>query len=143
MSKEATHHVLPIRAYIGVWLALLVFTVITVAVSYFDFGPLNMAVAMGVATCKAAMVALVFMHLYWDEKFNLVLFISTLLFVAIFFIFTAADVFTRGHIDGIEKNYMYQMPPAPTAGQQGKKPEHGAGHSSGGGHGETAPAGGH
>jgi cytochrome c oxidase subunit 4 len=145
MSKEAAHHVLPVRVYVGVWLALLVFTGITVGVSYFDFGSLNLVVAMLVATMKASMVALIFMHLWWDEKFNLVLFVATLLFVSIFFGFTSMDLFTRGLVDPVEKNFVKQMPPPPTAGNLGKKPDHGAGHTPAGdaGHAAPAPAGGH
>lgn len=115
-SKEAAHHVLPLKVYIGVWLGLIVGTILTVAVSYFDFGEFNMIVAMAIATGKAALVALFFMHLYWDDKINLVLFIATLMFVGIFFAFTSADVFTRGELDPIKQNYVKPMPPMPTEG---------------------------
>ena len=40
---------------LGVWISLMVLTFITVAVTYVDLGPLNIVIAMGVATVKAAL----------------------------------------------------------------------------------------
>jgi cytochrome c oxidase subunit 4 len=136
--------------YLGVWIALLVGTVITVAVSYFDFGSFNMVVAMVVATAKAALVALFFMHLYYDEKFNLVLFVASLVFVAIFFTFTSADMFTRGWIDPIKQNFVkgdpaldkyFKEPPPPRPTEGNLHPErHPAEHGAESTHGGEAPA---
>ena len=89
-------HVLPLAAYLGVFSALLVFTVLTVAVSYIDLGPANIVIALAVATCKALMVALIFMHLAFDKKFNTVIFASSLLFLAIFIGFVLIDTGERG-----------------------------------------------
>jgi len=74
---------------------LLVLTVVTVVVSYFDFGIFNIVVAMGIATVKATLVGLFFMHLYYDEKFNQVAFASSFVFLAIFVGLTGADLFLR------------------------------------------------
>jgi len=57
-------HVLPLSTYFAVWGALVVLTVITVAASRFDFGAANTVIAMFIATVKATLVALFFMHLY-------------------------------------------------------------------------------
>src|SRR5215831_12099926 len=84
-------HVLPVRVYAGVWLGLLVLTFITVRVSYFNFGIMNLIVAMGVATLKASLVVLFFMHLKYDEKFNAIIFVASLIFLGIFFTLTLAD----------------------------------------------------
>ena len=46
-------HVVDVRVLLAVFAALIVLTTITVAVSYFDFGPFNLMVALGVATIKA------------------------------------------------------------------------------------------
>ena len=53
------------RVYTAIWVALMVLTVITVALSFVDFGShaTNLVIAMLVATVKAALVALYFMHL--------------------------------------------------------------------------------
>lgn len=57
-----------VRVYIGVFVALLVFTVITVGVSYIDLGRLNIAVALIIALFKATLVAGYFMHLNAEKK---------------------------------------------------------------------------
>lgn len=102
-SQDHQPHVLPLKWYFGVFAALIVFTGITVAVSYVDLGEaVNLFIALAVATCKAAMVALVFMHLLWDSKFNAVVFVSSLIFLAIFIAFTMFDTETRGRLDRVE-----------------------------------------
>lgn len=63
-------HILPKRIYVSVLIALIVLTVITVVVAQFDFGSLNLIVAMLVASVKAALVALFFMHLKYEDPFT-------------------------------------------------------------------------
>ncbi len=87
-----THHT---KAYMLVWLALLVLTAITVYVSYFDFGEWNIFVAMLVATIKAALVCLFFMHLKYDNRMDQVVFISSFVFLAIFIGLTLSDTEER------------------------------------------------
>jgi len=139
MSNGTTHHVLPLRMYIGVWLTLMLLTAVTVWVSFFDFGSFNMIVAMSVATLKATLVALFFMHLFFDDRFNLLAFLGAFVFVGLFFTFTFIDEMTRGQYDPIEANFVKEMPPSSTAGQQGKKPPV-EGHSSEAGGKPHAPA---
>src|SRR5687768_14689549 len=102
MSKHG--HVLPLKVYIGVWGALMCLTVITVAVAQVDLGPLNVPLALAIASVKAALVALIFMHLLWDEKFNLVVLASSLLFALVFLGFTIYDPLTRGESNIEEKH---------------------------------------
>lgn len=60
-------HIVPFKIYLGVFIALLVLTVITVWVSRFQFGAWNIVVAMVVASIKAMLVALFFMHLKYEK----------------------------------------------------------------------------
>ena len=92
-------HVLPLSTYFGVYFTLLILTAITVGVSYVDLGNANLLIAMAVATTKALCVALIFMHLLFDKKFNAIVFSSSLIFLAIFIGFTMADTSFRG-LDG-------------------------------------------
>lgn len=108
MSKESSqhghHHVLPLSTYLGVAAALLVLTAITVWVAQFHFGEWNLVVAMIVAATKAILVALIFMHLLYDNKLYLVVFASSVLFLAIFIIITMFDTLRRDDIyDFLEK----------------------------------------
>lgn len=63
--------------------------------SYFDFGVLNIVVAMLVATVKATLVALFFMHLYEDQRVNQVVFISAFIFLALLILLIGSDLFFR------------------------------------------------
>lgn len=97
-SSTGGHHILPDGLILKVGAALGVLTIITVAIAQVDLGPLNFLVAMLVATFKASLVALFFMGLKYDHKENAVIFTSSFLFLAIFFVFTATDLFFRGDV---------------------------------------------
>jgi caa(3)-type oxidase subunit IV len=114
-AASAPHkpHVLPLRTYFFVWIGLLILTFITVRVSYFNFGTWNLIVAMGIATVKASLVALFFMHLKYDEKFNGVIFLGSLAFLGIFFVLTLADTLHRGAVDPIEAGEIAPVPGRP------------------------------
>ena len=65
-------HIVPVRLYNLVFTALLMLTIVTVWVAQYDIGgghgAMNLAVAMLIATIKAALVTLYFMHLNWESK---------------------------------------------------------------------------
>ena len=63
---------------------LIVLTGLTVAVAQFDLGNMNLYLALAIATLKASLVVLFFMHLLWDRPFHSMLFIGCLLFVSLF-----------------------------------------------------------
>ena len=102
-------HITPLPIYLGVWGALVVLTAFTVIVSRFDFGSANTIVAMIVATIKATLVALFFMHLLYDNKLNLVILMASFLFVAIFFTPTLIDLSSRGMLDSIKTREGYKQ----------------------------------
>lgn len=89
--KEHDHR----KVYKKIWLLLLFLTVITVAAAYVHFGDWNIFIAMLIATVKAALVCLFFMHLKDDNRLNQVVFVSSLLFLGIFVALTASDELTR------------------------------------------------
>jgi cytochrome c oxidase subunit 4 len=92
-------HILPFKVYAATGAALFVLTAITVWVSYFDFGELNLIIAIAVATVKATIVSAIFMHLWWDHKFHSIIFASSLIFLGIFIWFTMYDTNHRGQND--------------------------------------------
>src|SRR5512147_1252962 len=77
-------HILPLKVLVAVWVTLLVLTVVTVAVTKVDLGGLNLWIAMIIATVKGSLVVLYFMHLRYDRPFNAIVFVSALLFFALF-----------------------------------------------------------
>ncbi|MBI5419860.1 MAG: cytochrome C oxidase subunit IV family protein [Deltaproteobacteria bacterium] len=78
MTKE---HGTGYGIYVIVWIALLVLTGATVAVSYANLGLMNVAVALLIASVKASLVALFFMHLKFENKL-----VWTFALVPIFFL---------------------------------------------------------
>lgn len=60
-------HIVPYKVYVTVLSILIFLTIVTVWVSQYDFGTMNMVVAMGVASIKALLVALFFMHLKYEN----------------------------------------------------------------------------
>lgn len=86
----------PLKTYFGVWAALLVGTYLTYEVSKIDLGPFNAAVALIIATTKALLVALFFMHLKGSsEKLLKLVVISTIFFLFILMSLSMADYATR------------------------------------------------
>jgi len=72
-----------VRSYMIVFAMLMVFTVITVAVSRFHFAvPIAIAIALVIATMKGSMVAAVFMHLSHERRWVY----GTLILTVVFFL---------------------------------------------------------
>lgn len=76
-------HIVPRKTYLTILIALLILTAITVAVARVDFGNWNLVVAMLVASIKAGLVTLFFMHLKYESPVTwlYVLFPITLLII--------------------------------------------------------------
>lgn len=90
------HHISSNKTLLSVAGALLVLTILTVAVHYLALPhPYSIIVAMIVAVTKATLVALFFMNLYWDSKFNTMLFIASLAFLALLVGLTMLDTLFR------------------------------------------------
>jgi cytochrome c oxidase subunit 4 len=68
---------------------------LTVGASRVDFGAANMLIAMAIASVKASLVILFFMHVKWDTAINKIVFLSSFLFLSLLFVFTLADQATR------------------------------------------------
>lgn len=76
---------------LSVFFALVFLTIVTVAQASFDIGSLDILVVMVIATIKAALVMAFFMHMAYDKPFNVIIFLSSFGFVALFLIFTMSD----------------------------------------------------
>ncbi|MFW5875578.1 MAG: cytochrome C oxidase subunit IV family protein [Myxococcota bacterium] len=94
-------HITPVKAYWAIFGALIFFTLLTVGVSYIHLGSLNLVVAIAIATVKAALVVLYFMHMKYETKFNVLVFLSALLFMGIFLAYTMNDTEYRADLDTV------------------------------------------
>src|ERR1700733_13741949 len=96
MSSGSEHApITPIPVLVGVFLALLVCTVLTVPVAKQDLGVLNTAAALGIAAVKASMVVLIFMGVRHNTPLIKVAAVSGILWLAIMFGVTMSDYLTR------------------------------------------------
>ncbi|MBD13879.1 MAG: hypothetical protein CMJ72_01795 [Planctomycetaceae bacterium] len=99
-NRSSTHdgqahslsHVMPLSLLFGVFTALVLLTLLTVVAAQFSFGDWEVWVSLGIATIKAALVAIYFMHLRYDRPFNAVVFLSAIVFVALFLALTLMDL---------------------------------------------------
>jgi cytochrome c oxidase subunit 4 len=91
-SAEDFAHPMPVSVLLAVFAALVGLTILTVAQASFDIGGLDVVVVMVIATIKASLVMAFFMHMIHDKPFNIIIFLSSFVFVALFVIFTLTDV---------------------------------------------------
>ena len=89
-------HVSSPKMYVGVFVALMVLTVLTVWVAYFDFGVLNDVVALAIAMTKALLVVLFFMHVKYSTRLTAITAAAGLIWLAMLIGLTLNDYLTRG-----------------------------------------------
>jgi len=91
-----SEHIVSLKTNVFVWLTLLVLTVVTAGVAFIYLGPFNTVVALVIATCKALLVVLIFMHVkYASDKLVKVVVISALFFLMLLLGLSLADYSTR------------------------------------------------
>jgi cytochrome c oxidase subunit 4 len=88
-------HILPIRTYLAVYVALLVLLVATVGAAYVNIEPFNFALTMAIAVAKATLILLIFMHVGYGEKITWVFASGAFLWLAILIALSLNDYFTR------------------------------------------------
>jgi cytochrome c oxidase subunit 4 len=94
-NEHATDAKAEARSYTLTLTMLLILTVITVGASYIDFGQGNIVIALTIATVKATLVALFFMHLAHDKPVNGLIAVGGFIFLGLFIMFDLIDINTR------------------------------------------------
>ena len=95
-SEHASEHISTIGSSVAIWIALLVGTGLTVGAAFIDLGPFNIVVALAIATVKATLVVLFFMHVKGaSEKLTGAIVVSGFFFLAILISLSLADYLTR------------------------------------------------
>lgn len=94
--SQSGHPVTGVGVYIGVFAALMVFTVITVAAAWVDMGLLNTPVALAIAGTKATIVVLFFMEVRHAHPITKLVVVSGLLWLVILLVLTFSDYLGRG-----------------------------------------------
>jgi cytochrome c oxidase subunit 4 len=65
---EQEHHIVSIRTYLIVFVVLMVLVAVTVGAAFINLGVLNVFIALGIATVKAGLIMLYFMHLRYSPR---------------------------------------------------------------------------
>ena len=92
-----SEHIVSLKIYVTIFLALLVGTALTVWAGLHDFpGQLNVIIALTIAVVKATLVVLYFMHVRYSMRLVWVIVASALFWLAILFALTFSDYLTRG-----------------------------------------------
>ena len=123
-GHDAGHGSHGVGRYFLIWGILLAFTIITVTTGRMDLGSANIFVAMAIATTKATLVLLFFMHLYEEGAVNRLILVTSVLFALVLIIGVFGDLMTRSH------------GALPNGGPMPIKPHSAHGEHSGGGHSE-------
>ena len=88
-------HISSIKLYVGIFLTLMALTTITIAVAYVNLGQMNKVVALGIASFKATLVVLYFMHVKYASRLTKLIVVSGLFFLAILLGLTMSDYSSR------------------------------------------------
>src|SRR5215468_10198737 len=89
-----SEHISSLKLYVGIWLALMAGTILTVMAAEVDLGAFNPIVA--IATTKATLVVLFFMHVkYAHEKLTKLVIVTAIFFFLILLALTMADYMSR------------------------------------------------
>ncbi|MCA9105131.1 MAG: cytochrome C oxidase subunit IV family protein [Pirellulaceae bacterium] len=97
VSAEGTplpsfNHPISVTTLLATFAALVMFTIVTVVVAKsLPMGRFEIWVSLGIATVKALLVMLFFMHMLHDKPFNVLIFISGFVFAALFMGLTLSD----------------------------------------------------
>ena len=108
-NTQSCHvHIVPVKVLIGVFLALVALTVITVEAAKYDVGSVDVIVSMTIATIKASLVVFIFMHLWYDKPLNRIAFFFSLIFAAFFLCMILLDSHAY---DAYVKGFQQDKPP--------------------------------
>lgn len=94
MTEEHTH-IVPYKTFLIIWIALLILTGVTIVVAQYNLGPLNIWVALGIATLKSSLVVAIFMHMKYENRLFKISLLAALAILAIFIGLTFFDVLYR------------------------------------------------
>ena len=93
------HHIVSPKVYFTIFAVLMVCTFLTVEAAKVDlnryFPGLNIIVALGIATLKASLVVLFFMHGKYSPKRTQLVIICSVFWLAIMLFMTMSDYMTR------------------------------------------------
>ena len=104
-------HISSLKLYVTIWIALLAGTGLTVWAALVDLGPLNTVVALTIATVKALLVVLFFMHVkYTGEKMTKAVIACGFFFLLLLLALSMADYATGRAVPTPQADLRYTPP---------------------------------
>jgi cytochrome c oxidase subunit 4 len=96
-----THPTVPLRLYVGIFVALILLTGLTVVIAFFDLGggrlhAVNAVAAITIAVTKALLVVLYFMHVRYSGRLTWIFVGAGVFWFVIMIVLTLADYLSRG-----------------------------------------------
>ena len=92
-----SEHIVSPKVYFVIFAALMIGTALTVWAAFQNFGKFNIVIALSIATIKAALVVLYFMHARYSPKRTQLVIICSVFWLAIMLALTLSDYDTRPH----------------------------------------------
>ncbi|HET8923743.1 MAG TPA: cytochrome C oxidase subunit IV family protein [Candidatus Acidoferrum sp.] len=90
-----SEHIVSPKIYAAIFLSLMVGTGLTVWAAFQNFGQFNIVIALGIATIKATLVVLYFMHARYSPKRTQLVIVCAIFWLAIMLSLTLSDYNTR------------------------------------------------
>lgn len=100
-EHEHTEHIVPPSTYLVIILTLMCLTALTVAVAYIDLGRFNIVAALSIATIKATLVVLFFMHAKYSPKRTKLVILAGIFWLIILLFMTLSDYASRIDYRGV------------------------------------------
>jgi cytochrome c oxidase subunit 4 len=100
-EHEHTEHIVPPSTYLVIIFTLLFLTGLTVFAAYINLGRFNIVVALGIATLKATLVVLFFMHAKYSPKRTKLVIMAGIFWLIILLFMTLSDYASRVDYRGV------------------------------------------
>ncbi len=90
-----SEHIVSPKIYVVIFLSLMAGTGLTVWAAFQNFGPFNIVIALAIASFKATLVVLYFMHARYSPRRTHLVIVSSVFWLAIMLALTLSDYSTR------------------------------------------------
>jgi cytochrome c oxidase subunit 4 len=107
-----SEHIVSPKVYAVIFLSLMIGTAITVWAAFQNFGKFNIVIALVIASIKATLVVLYFMHGRYSPKRTQLVIVCSVFWLAIMLALTLADYDTRSH--DLQPGVSHLTPPSPS-----------------------------
>jgi cytochrome c oxidase subunit IV len=110
-ENNEPHHIVSPGMYLTIILVLMALTGITVGAAFVDLGRFNIVVALAIATLKATLVVLFFMHAKYSPQRTQLVIIAGIFWLAILLFMTMSDYISRVDYRGVRSPFTQNTSP--------------------------------